>query len=798
MSHISAAVNAHFSRADGRPRNIKDLLKICRENLPHDRFEIITEGTSAWVRAREMEKGREIDEADHGELVLESLDLSDAAEADGEGEDTAPKFDELAKLRSPDVARLTRRAARQPLDVAGLLAAIRNSSAAVVARIPAESSVHIKGKDGKIFLRRFGLAVVTPTGTGILKTPIDEDARKSVKAAFAKRRDEMAVFVIPGSGKDVNSVVPEGMEALVGNVFSELTHYSHAVTSDESSTRLPLAEPSAGRSVWSHTLRVAVPPEETPLSVLPLEQYKQDGEDTRLKLTRLARLVAVLAARMRAVLLQLEKEHAVVVEETPSAPEFPLVIAENHRGVRLWLGFNDKHQAVSMLAGVSESLFAQEEEDEDQQDLSPDPALALPTERSRVGEGGPEPRQFLMQQFENGPAADKVKALKEMTPAEIFALGFEGAPEDVEGPAVSSSLAPLPKMDPPFKVPFDVIVEDWTEVEKLIPTYIMDRLRAACDGDLKKVEELKMNVGYPATAFLTDATGPTLLSKPLHQKEINQIESNGRLHFDDLNRAAIPMQFLRISRASVVKGQTQGLTIRFGRVVNGPGYFLTDVIATPKSILILGDPGLGKTTILRQIIGMICQIRPQDWTVVVDRSDEIGGSSNYTHRSFGAAVQFYRVRSSAVDKIILETVRNHTPRTVVVDEIATTAEADAVLLAMRRGCRLIATGHGNLGTLLNDHKHLGALFGHLSVSTIGDAAAEMGEHGLIKTKTERREKCPFDVLVEVVARNKWVIHHNMEHSVDSYIASRPADVDVRYVDSDGYLTRVLKEQHRPQ
>ncbi|KAJ3153295.1 hypothetical protein HDU89_000926 [Geranomyces variabilis] len=230
MSHVSAAVNAHFSRPDGRPGNIKDLLKICREKLPPDSFEIITEGTSAWVRVREMEKGRKIGVADQGELVLESLDLQEAraGEADGEGEDTAPKFEELAKLRSPDVARLTRRAARSPLDVAGLLAGIHDSSAAVVARIPAESSIHIKGKDGKIFLRRFGLAVVTPTGTGILKTPVDEDARKSVKAAFAKRRDEMVVFVIPGSGKDVNSVVREGMEALVGDVFLELTHYSHA------------------------------------------------------------------------------------------------------------------------------------------------------------------------------------------------------------------------------------------------------------------------------------------------------------------------------------------------------------------------------------------------------------------------------------------------------------------------------------------------------------------------------------------------------------------------------------------
>ncbi|KAJ3175782.1 hypothetical protein HDU87_005776 [Geranomyces variabilis] len=293
----------------GIPRGPKGKKLLCRFRLDENSILEVTAkvkatGTSQSVKNQQPEP----------EIV---------GEADGEGEDTAPKFEELAKLRSPDVARLMRRAARQPLDVAGLLAAVRDSSAAVVAQIPAESSVPIKGKDGKISLRRFGLAVVTPTGTGILKRPVDEDARKSVKAAFAKRPDEMVVFVIPGSGKDVNSVVPEGMEALVGNVFSELTHYSHAVTLDESSTRLPLAEPNAGPSVWSHALCVAVPPEETPLPVLSLEQYKQDGEDTCLKLTRLARLVALLAARMRAVLLQLEKEHAVIVEETPSRPSFP-------------------------------------------------------------------------------------------------------------------------------------------------------------------------------------------------------------------------------------------------------------------------------------------------------------------------------------------------------------------------------------------------------------------------------------------------------------------------------------------
>ncbi|KAJ3146171.1 hypothetical protein HDU86_000516 [Geranomyces michiganensis] len=378
----------HFSRPDGRPGNIKDLVKVCRESLPRDRFEISLDNTSAWPETRE---------------------------GDGEEVDTEPRFDELAKLRSQDIAKLTRRTARKPLNVAELISALGDSSAAVDARIPSESSVHVKAKDGKVFKRRWGLAVVTPLGTFILRTPIDEAPlttadpshrlfgkedlqllkdepcfvfhrgpdrsivmktlfgsslyadmapgeevqvrHMSEALAFAKRRDEMVVFVVERSGKDVNSIVPEGMEAVIGKVFSELTYYSHTVTSDESFTRLPLAEPSAGSSVWAHSLRLAVSREEIPVEVLP-----QDDEDTRLKLTRLTRLEAKVAARMRAVLLRLEKEHAVIAEETPSAPAFPLVKAEDHRGVRLWLGFSDNYQAIDMIAGVSESLFAKEAE----------------------------------------------------------------------------------------------------------------------------------------------------------------------------------------------------------------------------------------------------------------------------------------------------------------------------------------------------------------------------------------------------------------------------------------------------
>lgn len=65
------------------------------------------------------------------------------------------------------------------------------------------------------------------------------------------------------------------------------------------------------------------------------------------------------------------------------------------------------------------------------------------------------------------------------------------------------------------------------------------------------------------------------------------------------NRAGISRTLHRISAIRNRKGFIVGLTCRVGRSVTGSANLLRDLVKDGGSLLLIGPPGVGKTTVIR-------------------------------------------------------------------------------------------------------------------------------------------------------------------------------------------------------
>lgn len=233
--------------------------------------------------------------------------------------------------------------------------------------------------------------------------------------------------------------------------------------------------------------------------------------------------------------------------------------------------------------------------------------------------------------------------------------------------------------------------------------------------------------------------------------------------FGSDNRAGIEATLHRISAIRNRTGTIVGLTCRIGRAVFGTVEVIKDVVKTHKSILLLGRPGVGKTTLLREIARVLADEELRR-VVIVDTSNEIAGDGDVPHPGIGLARRMQVPRSDQQHAVMIEAVENHMPEVIVVDEIGTEAEAYAARTIAERGVTLVATAHGNTLENLILNPTLSDLIGGIQSVTLSDEEAR--RRRTQKSVLERRSPPTFDVVVEIQDKDTFVIHDDVATVVD--------------------------------
>ena len=250
------------------------------------------------------------------------------------------------------------------------------------------------------------------------------------------------------------------------------------------------------------------------------------------------------------------------------------------------------------------------------------------------------------------------------------------------------------------------------------------------------------------------------------------------------NRAGIPRTLHRISAIRNRQGKVVGLTCRVGRAIYGTIDIIHDIIASGKSVLMLGKPGVGKTTRLREVARVLADEYDKR-VIVVDTSNEIAGDGDIPHPGIGFARRMQVPEPSLQHAVMIEAVENHMPEVIIIDEIGTELEAYAARTIAERGVQLIGTAHGTTLENLLMNPTLSDLVGGIQTVTLSDEEAR--RRGTQKTVLERKAPPTFDVLIEILDFHRLAVHHDVAQTVDRMLRGNPPRPEIRVqTDSGGF------------
>jgi stage III sporulation protein SpoIIIAA len=251
--------------------------------------------------------------------------------------------------------------------------------------------------------------------------------------------------------------------------------------------------------------------------------------------------------------------------------------------------------------------------------------------------------------------------------------------------------------------------------------------------------------------------------------------------FGDDNRAGIERTLHRISALRNRKGKVVGLTCRIGRAVLGSIALIRDIVEQGQSILILGRPGVGKTTLLREIARVLAD-EANKRVIVVDTSNEIAGDGDIPHHGIGRARRMQVARTAEQHAVMIEAVENHMPQVIVIDEIGTELEAAAARTIAERGVQLVATAHGNSLNNLLVNPTLSDLVGGIQTVTLGDEEAR--RRHTQKSILERKAPPTFDVVVEQQSWQELIVHRDVADTVDTMLRGQTVVAEERLRDEE--------------
>src|SRR4051794_16740254 len=322
-----------------------------------------------------------------------------------------------------------------------------------------------------------------------------------------------------------------------------------------------------------------------------------------------------------------------------------------------------------------------------------------------------------------------------------------------------------------------------------LPPEIADKIRAIPPE--RDVIEVVMDLGRRPEARFGAGGEQVLLEREVTDEDIQYVIDHIGSFGED-NRAGIERTLHRISAIRNRVGEVIGLTCRVGRAVFGTVDIIEDLVESGRSVLIMGRPGIGKTTMLREAARVLADELDKR-VVVVDTSNEIAGDGDIPHPGIGRARRM-QVRTPAQQHaVMIEAVENHMPQVIVIDEIGTELEASAARTIAERGVQLIGTAHGNNLDNLMLNPTLSDLIGGIQSVTLGDDEAR--RRRTQKSVLERKAPPTFDVVVEIQSRDRVTVHADVADTVDAMLRGDPIAPEERYRDDAGSVQR---SQARPR
>jgi stage III sporulation protein SpoIIIAA len=279
-----------------------------------------------------------------------------------------------------------------------------------------------------------------------------------------------------------------------------------------------------------------------------------------------------------------------------------------------------------------------------------------------------------------------------------------------------------------------------------------------------------------------------LSSDPVTAEDLRYVEERVGTFGGD-NRAGIERTLHRISALRNRDGKIVGLTCRAGRAVTGTAEIIADVVVSGRNVLLLGAPGIGKTTMLREC-ARVLSTDQRKRVVVVDTSNEIAGDGDIPHPGIGRARRLQVPAPSLQHAVMIEAVENHMPEVIIIDEIGTELEAQAARTIAERGVQLIGTAHGTRLENLLLNPTLCDLLGGIQTVTLGDEEAR--RRGSQKSVLERKAPPTFDVLVEIEERERVAVHTDVAAVVDAALRGQVLPAELRQRHEDGSVTRRLQ------
>lgn len=307
-------------------------------------------------------------------------------------------------------------------------------------------------------------------------------------------------------------------------------------------------------------------------------------------------------------------------------------------------------------------------------------------------------------------------------------------------------------------------------------------IRKAIDviDDTNNLVEVIMDLGRVPTARFTSEEVVLSEEEVTRGQLASVVKKIG--DFDDDNRAGIERALHRISAIRNRKGDVIGLTIRVGKAVYGTIKIIEDLIEEGQNVLILGRPGVGKTTMLREAARILAETKR---VVIVDTSNEIGGDGDVPHPAVGRSRRMQVATPALQHEVMIEAVENHNPEVIIIDEIGRELEAAAARTIAERGVQLIGTAHGNTLENLLLNPTLSDLVGGIESVTLSDEEAR--RRGTQKSVLERRSPPTFDILVEIQERNVVNVQKDVSAAVDAHLRGYPMPPEVRTRHADGEI-----------